>query len=536
MVKKARHLFFLSIFLQCCFSCATFGGGVEEQKIFVYFKDKCATAFDPMQYFDAKAIARRLRTGLALYDASDLPVNLFYINEVKALTPKITLVSRWFNGVVVYATPLQIAQLHKLPCVREIEFLSCPSGNILEAVKEKQLVSTQDLKLLKFQTERMQSSCFVKNKIDGSGVCIAVFDAGFKGVDKSPCFSHLIKDKHIKATYDFVRKAEDVYDYHTHGSMVLSCIAGKYDSINIGMATGATFLLARTENAVFEPFSEEENWLAAVEWADKNGADIINSSLGYSSKRYFASEMNGHKSHVSRAASMAARKGMLVVNAAGNEGSESWKYIVTPADVDSVLSVGGTDPQTDSHISFSSFGPTADNRLKPNVCALGTVIAAGESGLSHVSGTSFSAPLTSGFAACVWQMKRQLSNMEVFREIEHAGHLFPYYDYAHGFGIPQASHFFDSLRKNSGPTFDIVLEADSTVRVLVKDPFLSQGIPVILKCNLYYSIKNMNGYIQSYAVLLAEQKEVLTISPGTYKSGDTLTIHFEGYTSSMVLP
>jgi subtilisin family serine protease len=254
--------------------------------------------------------------------------------------------------------------------------------------------------LLKYQTARLQGNLFAEKNIDGKGILIAVFDAGFPKVNNRPEFSHLFREKRIKATFNFVTKSENVFGHSHHGAMTLSCIAGKYGDINIGVAPGADFLLARTEKAFGEAFAEEENWLAAAEWADKNGADIISSSLGYTYQRYFNNEMNGKKSLVARAASMAAAKGILVVNAAGNDGDNSWKFVSTPADADSILTVGGTDPASDIKIEFSSKGPSSDGRLKPEVSAPAEVMAAGNKGMEHAYGTSFSCPLVAGFAAC----------------------------------------------------------------------------------------------------------------------------------------
>lgn len=289
--------------------------------------------------------------------------------------------------------------------------------------------------------------------------------------------------------------------------------------------------------AVREPFSEEENWLAAVEWADKHGANIISSSLGFTNERYFNTEMNGKKSLVARAANIAASKGMLVVNAAGNEGNESWHFIDTPGDADSVLTVGGTDPYTDSHIYFSSFGPTSDGRLKPNVSSPGTVIAASAGGWSEVQGTSFSTPLVAGFAACVWQAHRDWSNMKLFQEIEKSSHLYPYFDYAHGYGIPQAGYFTDE-KKSPEPTFDFVI-VNNDLKVVLREKYANTPTEEFLgyntRRNLYYRIDDLNGVVRYYAAILAEQKEALYYTIDQFRPGDKLTVHFEGYTSSYTI-
>ena len=208
-----------------------------------------------------------------------------------------------------------------------------------------------------------------------------------------------------------------------------------------------------------EPFKEEVWWQQAVEWADKNGAMIISSSLGYGKDRYYTRDMDG-TSYVARAANMAARKGMLVVNSAGNEADDSsWQYIITPSDADSVLCIGGiTHSLTDyEHISFASFGPSADGRQKPNLCAIAHVKAAApkhDSAYSDVYGTSFSCPLVAGFAACAWQTQRGMTNMQLFDALQRSGDLYPYCDYAFGYGVPQASYFVNHERgtMNDEPT------------------------------------------------------------------------------------
>src|SRR5690606_11480520 len=166
--------------------------------------------------------------------------------------------------------------------------------------------------------------------------------------------------------------------------------------------------------------------------------------------------MNGITALISRSANMAARKGILVVNSAGNEGSNTeWVSIGAPADADSVLAVGGISPWTNLHVSWSSYGPSADKRIKPNVCAFGHSMVMTDKGISEATGTSFASPLTAGFAACVWQADTTLTNMELFELIEKSGDLYPYYDYAHGYGVPQASAFFDDLIVIRDTTFKV---------------------------------------------------------------------------------
>lgn len=423
----------------------------SQDKYWVFFTDKDGTNFDPYSYFDQKAIDRRLKNNISLYETSDFPVNENYISEVNNLVDSINIITRWFNGVSVFASQVQISDVEKLPFVKDIQPITAQS--FVTSYQTDSILTFEENELLDNEMNAFQADYFIDNKIDGSGIRIAVFDAGFPGVDTLRAFEHIRNDNRILKTYDFHKKNENVYDFNHHGTNVLSCIAGKIDGKNLGMATGAEFLLARTE-ITREIFVEEEYWLAAAEWADKNGADIISSSLGYTVPRYFQKNMDGEFTLVSRAAKMASDKGILVVNAMGNDGDGNWKVVGAPADVEEVLSIGGIDPYTNVCINFSSVGPTADGRLKPNVCAAGEALVAGHRGGVQISyGTSFSTPLITGFAACALQTDTSMTNMELKKNIEKSGHLYPYFDYAHGYGIPQASYFFGEQKPKVDTNF-----------------------------------------------------------------------------------
>lgn len=197
----------------------------------------------------------------------------------------------------------------------------------------------------------------------------------------------------------------------------------------------------------------------AAEWADKNGVDIINSSLGYTGPRYLPENMDGKTAFVSKAAQLAVDKGILVVSSAGNEGTGKWKRIAAPGDATGVLTVGGIDPYTGIHSNFSSFGPSWDKRLKPEVCAYGTAIVSSRTGLVISEGTSFSSPLVAGFAACLKQRYPLLKNTELKELICRSGDLWPYFDYAHGYGVPQPYFLFKDTIENK-PTLSIIEDND----------------------------------------------------------------------------
>lgn len=501
-----------------------FTGLSAQNEYWVFFKDKNGVHFDPHEYFCSKAIERRLKGGILLYDSTDFPLSEKYVNEVMGLVDSITSHTRWFNGVSVVADSVQLQPVKELPYVRSIKLLQYSTS-----LSSTKIFFNDDkiIFLLKKQLAVMQGKYFTKNNINGEGIRIAVFDGGFPGVDTKKAFRHLHENGKIIKTYDFTKDDEYVYRASVHGTAVLSCIAGMHDSIPIGLAPSAEFLLARTEVAR-EPFAEEKYWLRAMEWADKNGADIINSSLGYTNNRYFREEMDGETSLVAKAANMAARKGMLVVNAIGNSGDDDWKMLGTPADADSVLAVGGISPTNGIAISFSSHGPSYSHVLKPNVSAYGKVIAVNRLGISENFGTSFASPLVAGFAACVWQINPQMANMQVFHEIENSGHLYPYYDYMHGYGIPQASYFFKKNELAKEKSF-VFVKGDEFLEIKVKPNFID--LPQTIGNVLYYNIQGENGLLKQYFVVEVFQEEAVRIPISKLQGGDKINVHYKGYTN-----
>lgn len=499
----------------------------NQEKYLVYFHTKCRQhEFDPLTFFHSKAIERRIREGLPLADESDLPVCVHHRSAILLTGAKIKMVSRWFNAAVVWADIHQLNAIKSLQVVASVEKLEVQSGETAEAVK---IADEDEQELLANQVARMGSDVLEAEGLNGKGIRVAIFDVGFSGADRNPAFDHLRASNRVIKTYDFVKNRDDVYQGGSHGTSVWSCIGGKLDGKWSGLAWDAEFLLARTELASREPFSEEENWVAAAEWADQQGADIINSSLGYTSKRYFPEQMNGKKSFITRGANMAARKGILVVNAAGNEGSGSWRIIAAPADADSVLAVGGLAPCCNYRIDFSSFGPTADKRMKPNVCAQGRVYCASENGNSSADGTSFASPLMAGFAACMWQKHRELKCMELFHEIEQSGHLYPYFDYAHGFGLPHPTRF----KKEKSNTLFYRVDKDPTgqeIQVRIVDSIAIEETPQIL----YYAIVRPEGFLESYYAINVTENIPLRIDAATL-GNNRLRIHYRGQTEEINL-
>lgn len=563
--------------LLLCFLCFSVTKVNSQSKYFVIFSDKDGVSFDPHSYFDQKAIDRRIKHNYPLNHYTDLPVREDYIKEVSAHSDSTGRSLRWINAVVCINPDL--STISKLPFVKEIIPAGTYAANICMLDDEE--LSYGKRALAKAQLKRMGSNHFENAGFDGKGIRVAIFDAGFPGVDYLDEFAHIRNRNGIIAHYDFVRNKPNAFRGHKHGCMVLSNVAGKTGDLKLGMATGAEFLLARTENTISEGLSDEENWLAGLEWADKNGADIINSSLGYTKRMYFRANMDGKTALISRTSNMAAAKGILVVNAAGNEGADyDWRTIGAPADADSVLAVGAINPWTNIHASWSSYGPSSDKRLKPNVSAYGYTMVASTRGIQELTGTSFASPLTAGFAACAWQADTSLTVMELFEKIQSSSDLYPYYDYAHGYGVPQASYFLDHENRSTDSTVYFVRDKN-VIKVHIDSSYFSEaslinesyhkdndqyvdytydlydkeivmqseafyhhndafyshhssGIKSYKSNYVYIAIENEEGFLDTYFVLGVEDYEVFKLDTSDM-TGKTLRVHYKGNTREVTL-
>lgn len=475
------------IFLFAIVFCTFLGFAQAQNMYWVFFTDKNNTTFDPYTYFDAKAIERYQVNHADLYDITNYPVNQEYENAVNAATTEFIGESRWLNAVAVTATEDQIALVRELPFVARVQEIASEASTTQAPVFTQTSALYPGMK----QVSLMEGEKFQQRGINGKGVRIAVFDGGFPDVDTHHAFKHLRDNHQIIKTWNFANRKENVYGYNAHGRMVLSCIAGiMNDTTMLGLAPGAEFLLARTEVEA-EKRKEEVWWVQALEWADQNGASIVSSSLGYGKELHNLKDMDGKTSIVAKGAATAASKGILVCTAMGNEGDEKeWKMLVTPADADGVLSVGAVNA-LDSRESYSSFGPTADGRRKPNVVACGhDMVAMGKGNYAFSQGTSFATPMVSGFAACVKQMHPEWTAKQLLEEIEKSGNHYPYFDYAFGYGVPQAGYFTDGKKE------------EKTAFTMTEDNDYLYIIPVDSKNTgkLFYNIQNGDGTLDFYDV------------------------------------
>jgi subtilisin family serine protease len=292
---------------------------------------------------------------------------------------------------------------------------------------------------------------------------IAVLDAGFIGANTIPVFQNMINENRLLATHDFVEGDSNVFAHSSHGTSVLSCMAAQLPGSMIGTAPDASYILLRTEDAGSEFIVEEYNWASGAEYADSAGADVFNTSLGYTTfndplYNHTYADMNGDSTVITIAADIAASKGILVVNSAGNSGGTPWNYIGAPADGDSVLTVGAVD----SHeviANFSSHGPSFDGRVKPNVCTQGsgTFLAFDNGTFGYSGGTSFSSPIMAGAAACLWQARPGSNNMQIFHAIEQSADRYNHPDTLYGYGIPDLMRAWTLLNGAQPPSEDAVL-------------------------------------------------------------------------------
>lgn len=419
----------------------------------VYFKDKADSPFSTdaaTQFLSSKAIERRSKQGIPVVPR-DFPVNPQYVKGLQDQGAKVLYTSRWFNAVMVQCSTEKLAELQALPFVRSSQTLnrlanttSRKSGTQSADSMEMTIIAPEakEYGLAFHQANMLGVPALQAAGYKGEGIAIAVLDAGFPGVNSATPFAHLHENNQIKATFDFVTRKQDVYSSSSHGTSVLSTMAAYEPGKLIGTAYKADYYLFRTEDAATEHNIEEVNWLLAAEFADSAGVDVINSSLGYTlfdspSYSYTYEELNGNTSIVTRAADYAAATGMLVVVSAGNEGNKPWRYVSAPADADSVLTVGAVDSLA-NRATFSSIGPTADQRIKPDVVAMGqqAYVLTPSGALVRSNGTSFSGPIMAGMVACLWQANNTLSNMQLLQLVRQMGSNASNPNNNIGYGVP----------------------------------------------------------------------------------------------------
>lgn len=428
-------------------------GLVSAQEVYwVYFSDKANTPFTtdhPEEFLSPDAISRRAQDKIKIRYA-DLPVDPAYCQQLINAGATLRVQSKWLNAASVVATDEVIAIISTFPFVRAIEpvlrYRKMPEINIPEQTASFYRIAEDPVLYYggaENQNHMIEVDFLHGLGYRGQGVKIAVLDGGFYGVNTGEGFSSLYDKGQILGTYNIPDNNADVFINSTHGSNVLSIMAVDKPNLYVGSAPDASYFLIRTEVTSSEFVIEEDYWLAGAEKADSLGADIINSSLGYTTfddplQDHTYADMDGNTTVVTRAADAAAAAGILVVNSAGNEGDSEWNFISAPADGDSVFTIGAVNSAGD-YASFSSEGPTADGRIKPNVVGQGSGTAIMTEGgtVAYGSGTSYSSPLIAGACASFMSAFPELTNMQVMQIIEASATLATTPNNQMGHGIPQ---------------------------------------------------------------------------------------------------
>lgn len=453
---------FILIFMLSAFAVLTFSHGTDRVrkikypggKTYMYrvaLTDKDGTPYSlsrPEEFLSEKSLARRRRQHLAV-DSTDLPINPAYITSVSSEGVDVVSHSKWNNTLLVRSKyPELVRHLSSLACVKSITRVWTSPDSIYPVLPRMKYhtefnrwdtVPQSYYGVTREQVEMIGGVRMHNHGFTGKGITIAILDGGFMNADLIPC----MQDVNILGWADFVvPKSKSVFKEMEHGTKVLSVMAVKEPYVFVGTAPDASYWLLRCEDELTESPAEEDYWAAAAEFADSVGVDIISSSLGFhdfddSSLNYKYSQLDGHTALISATASRLASKGIILVNSAGNDGMSSWKKINVPADADNIITVGAVSPNR-RNASFSSIGPTADCRVKPDIMALGSPasVITGRGTVIKDMGTSFSAPIVSGMVACLWQALRDKTALELIDIIRRCADNYATPDNIYGYGIP----------------------------------------------------------------------------------------------------
>lgn len=472
MANKLRILLILAAMLNMAS-----GLMAQTRNVLIYLNDKANNSFSlnqPQQFLSQRSIDRRNRQNLPL-TIDDLPVSTAYIGQIRNTGARVRHSLKWQNAVLVEATQAQLNNINSLPFIRQIQSITQLPG--LKKVKRKyelqpaltvsNLASLQAAQnqyqygAAQTQIAMIEADTMHRAGYSGQGLFIAVMDAGFGGANTHAAFGHLYSTGRVKAEIDVVNDLNQsnlIYTQDAHGNNVWGCIGAKLDGQLVGTAPEADFALIRTEFAPSEGPLELAYWCVGLEKADSLGADIVNSSLGYfwfdSTQYNFSNaDLDGNTTLISKQASMAFSKGIVVVNSAGNEGNnQAWNgAICAPADASNILAVGAVN-SGGNYVSFSSRGPSADQRVKPDVAAMGSRVTTtgsfGANAIISTSGTSFASPLIAGFVAGLWQSARNATALQVMSAVRLSGSQFFNPDTRLGYGIPKyttARNFLNTI-------------------------------------------------------------------------------------------
>ena len=440
---------------------------------FVQFTDKAGSEQIALSQ---AALDKRAERHIAI-DSLDYAVSPVYMDSLEALGVHIYHTSRWLNGASIETDSNTIQHIAQWTFVDTI-YLTRQRGESAPQnagvfrdpaeAKGEEAKGEETTWLSDPQTEQLQLHLLHEAGFHGQGITMAIVDGGFQSVDTLSAFDAVRNQ--ILGIYDTTDDSDPITgSTGNHGVKCFSTIAAITPDYQ-GAATAAQYYLIRSEEHKTESPKEMDNWVAAIELADSLGVDILSSSLGYAmfdDNRHTLTyaDMNGQTTRCSRAANIAAEKGMLVIVAAGNEGNKAWHYISAPADADNILTVGAVNIH-DSIAAFSSWGPTADGRVKPEVCATGSqtaLINPLNNSVIYGNGTSFACPIIAGMAACLWSAMPHATNMEIRERIIQSADRYTMPHAQYGYGIPNAWQAYEqttdipSIPSNHAPSAQKVL-------------------------------------------------------------------------------
>ena len=532
--------------------------------VWVFFTDKGRSLnkyFEKPTLVVSKASLKRrahvIKSG-PLIDQTDLPVNRNYISKIESYGARIKNVTKWFNGVACYVAKSDLYYISELNFVKKIDFVGRYVNGARPIINENynppsntylhkfNTIHTFDYGQSLAELEQIKVPEVHDLGYTGNGIIICVMDAGVSNL------SHEVFDNiKIMRRYDFVNHDTVIANQPlpdsgdgSHGTWTLALIGGFMQGKLIGPAFDATYLLAKTENTQSESSIEEDNWIAAAEWADSLGAQVTSTSLGYRydftwGTGYTWQDMNGHTAIITLGAEMAAKKGIVVVNSVGNDaGLGGPNTLNAPADGDSVIAVGAVDTNG-IRASFSSYGPTADNRIKPDVMADGVnnyipyATPGVLSGYYYGSGTSFSCPLVAGVAALILQKHPDWTPMEVRDALRNTASNHSSPDSLYGWGIinalaainynPASTDTGNVSRNNNTPTnfelaqnFPNPFNPSTTIKYEIKEGgFVTLNVYNLLG-NLVATLVNENQAAGTYYVNFNVNSERTPLPSGVY--------------------
>lgn len=451
-----RYLVIIFFVIVCQFVLAQ--SEANSYKFRIYLKDKPSTdelKADPLSFLSKKAIDRK-KAQQAIIDSTDFPLSSSYKEIIRNAGVRIVSQSKWFNTLVIEcADSSRVREIERLSFVDSAKFVWQGKANPyfsdmrprLSAVDcSTESIYDSNLGIASKQFELHKAQYMFNAGFQGKGIDIAAIDAGFTNLDVIPSFAHSI----IMGYKNFVPNG-DIFSASDHGTRVVSTMALNVPTKIVGSAPQSSYLLLRSEDEQSEFPVEEDYWVAAIEYADSLGIMLVNTSLGYnhfddSTLNYTNKELTGKKSLISRAVDMAFEKGMLIVGSAGNEGNKPWAKITVPGDAERMLTIGAI--ALDSTIApFSSIGPTADGRIKPDLVSIGSeTVTVGKDGVvSYKNGTSFSSPFLAGLIGSLWSVNPQLNRTKLIDIVRRSANQFHYPDSVFGFGIPNFEIAFDEV-------------------------------------------------------------------------------------------